>query len=309
MSKTIKTVSESKTIKTIKTASKVVKVVTESKTVKTARKGPAIGMVVYRGPSRIDGKPIVGIVTFKTDNEKTGNMAQLWILRSDINPMEASQTGEDESICGSCPLKGIARKLEGRERIKSLEKGGTGMTAAGRACYVVLHTAPLQIWTSYHAGSYGEATDEGLRRGIAGRAIRFGAYGDPAALPIDVLERLARLSSGHTGYTHQWENVGKGYSGLLMASVESESGMQAAHEAGWRTFRVRRDSDPIAKGEVACPASPEGGMRKQCATCKACDGVSRAGQSSIVIIGHGGLAATTNVNRLVGSLADQLNRN
>jgi hypothetical protein len=48
--------------------------------------------VIYDGPSLIDGKPIVAIAQVNTGNRKTGNMAQTWILRSDIDPITASRT-------------------------------------------------------------------------------------------------------------------------------------------------------------------------------------------------------------------------
>ena len=62
--------------------------------------------VIYDGPSEIDGKPIVAIAQVKTGNRKTGDMVQTWILRSDVDPITASRTGEDVSICGDCPHKG-----------------------------------------------------------------------------------------------------------------------------------------------------------------------------------------------------------
>ena len=63
--------------------------------------------VIYDGPSQIDGKPIVAIAQVGTGNRKTGKgMVQTWILRSDIDPISASRTGEDSSICGDCPHKG-----------------------------------------------------------------------------------------------------------------------------------------------------------------------------------------------------------
>lgn len=65
------------------------------------------GVVFYEGPSRIDGAPIIGIATFGTSNEKTGNLVQTWILRSDVHPIDAINSGEDASICGSCPLLGL----------------------------------------------------------------------------------------------------------------------------------------------------------------------------------------------------------
>lgn len=69
------------------------------------RKGLFTGLVLYEGKSMIDGKPIVAIanrITDVSDNTKTGAMVQTWIMRSDVNPVDALKSGEDESVCGDC---------------------------------------------------------------------------------------------------------------------------------------------------------------------------------------------------------------
>ena len=47
------------------------------------------GVVFYEGPSMLDGKPIVAIATPSTENRKTGDMIQTWILRRNIDPVRA----------------------------------------------------------------------------------------------------------------------------------------------------------------------------------------------------------------------------
>ena len=64
------------------------------------------GAIIYSGPSRIDGAPIVAIAVWDSSNRKTGSMLQTYILRSDIDPRDANKYGEDFSICGTCDLKG-----------------------------------------------------------------------------------------------------------------------------------------------------------------------------------------------------------
>ena len=51
--------------------------------------------IIYKGPSLLDGKPIVVIATLSNRNSKTGNVVQTYILKSDTNPLEASKTGAD----------------------------------------------------------------------------------------------------------------------------------------------------------------------------------------------------------------------
>jgi hypothetical protein len=64
--------------------------------------------IIYRGPSLIDGAPIVVIATYSDRNKKTGTMLQTYIIREDVDPREASKTGADISICGTCPHRGTA---------------------------------------------------------------------------------------------------------------------------------------------------------------------------------------------------------
>ena len=44
------------------------------------------GVVLYEGPSVLDGAPIAVIATLKSANVKTGDMIQTWIIRSDMHP-------------------------------------------------------------------------------------------------------------------------------------------------------------------------------------------------------------------------------
>jgi hypothetical protein len=63
------------------------------------------GFILYEGASELDNAPIVVIATMSTNNRKTGKMVQVWILRSDIDPIEAFKSKADYSICGNCPQR------------------------------------------------------------------------------------------------------------------------------------------------------------------------------------------------------------
>lgn len=56
------------------------------------------GIILYRGPSMLDGSPIVCIATGiegkASRNGKAGEMVQTWILREDIAPHEAIHTAQ-----------------------------------------------------------------------------------------------------------------------------------------------------------------------------------------------------------------------
>lgn len=238
----------------------------------TAERAPAF--VVYRGPSALNGAPIVAILTGlgrASKNTKTGHMAQLWILADGIEPHAAQQSGADAAVCGSCPLRPA----------NAAAREGTGL----RACYVRTFQGPLATYRARHADPVDlDGACAALR--LAGVAIRLGAYGDPAALPQAVVTSLARAAGYRmTGYSHAWREPRFAWlASYIMASVETTYGARAAHAAGWRTFRVMpRDGMPL-DGEILCPSQAHG---VKCADCRLCDGArSDERRKSIAIHTH-----------------------
>lgn len=241
---------------------------------KTARLPRALGFVLYRGPSLIDGAPIAVIATMKSRNTKTGNMVQTWIIRTDVAPMAALQSGADVSICGDCPHRPML----------------------GGACYVDVSRAPSQVYKAFARGRYVDisARPELIAMVGRGRMVRLGAYGDPMAAPASVWQALVAEAAGRTGYTHQWQNA-RGLAAehvaamlqLCMASADTPAEHATAKAAGYRTFRIRLADEPLARREIACPASDEGGNRTTCEACGACDGAERARAADVAIVVHG----------------------
>lgn len=226
----------------------------------------AKGYVIYEGPSLLDGAPIVAIVTLKSANVKTGDMAQTWILRADEHPMESLQSGRDASICGDCKHR----------------------PSLGGACYVNVGQAPSQVWKSFRAGNYPRVDSSVVAQYLIGRTVRLGAYGDPAAVPAAVWRDLVSMAKGWTGYTHQWL-LRSDLRDLCMASVDDEDEHADAKSAGWRTFRVRTEDESLLNREIACPASDEGGLKTTCEKCKLCAGASTKAKDVAIIV-HGAKA-------------------
>ena len=222
--------------------------------------------IIYNGPSLLDGKPIVVIATYSNRNTKTGTVVQTYILRSDINPLEASKTGEDFSICGSCPMRGEVTTDPKRKIAKR------------RKCYVNLGQGVLIVFKSYKRGVYKEGDPRTMGRD---RFVRVGTYGDPAAVPSEVWDELLAECETWTAYTHQkpWRPD------IAMQSADSYDEAKAHWAEGRRTFRVIVDLGDIDKtNEALCPASKEAGRRVQCTACKLCKGSSLA--KSIAIVEH-----------------------
>ena len=222
--------------------------------------------VIYNGPSLLDGKPIVVIATYSNRNKKTGHVVQTYILRADLNPLEASKTGEDFSICGNCTMRGEVTTDPQRKQAK------------GRRCYVNLGQGVLIVYKSYLRGVYKEGAARDMGRG---RFVRVGTYGDPAAVPSHVWDELLAEADTWTAYSHQsgWRPD------IAMQSADSHADALAHWKAGRRTFRVIADLDHLDKAkEALCPASKEAGRRVQCTACKLCKGSSLA--KSIAIVEH-----------------------
>lgn len=232
------------------------------------------GFVFYDGPSLIDGAPIIGIAVLKSSNVKTGNMVQTYILRADMAPLAAIASGDDASICGDCAHRGDKQ------------------TKRARTCYVDVAKSVQSVFAAWIRGAYPQVAPSDGARLVAGRVVRIGSYGDPAAIPARHWRALIRRAAGHTGYTHQWRQwFARGLRAIVMASADSASDRDTARAMGWRTFRVRTAEEPLAAREIVCPASPKGGDRRQCITCQACDGAPRgAMQASVAIVVHGAMA-------------------
>lgn len=255
----------------------------ESQAMKTTRTPKPQNSVIYSGPSMLDGQPIVVVAILSSGNVKTGNMLQTHIIRSDMDPMKASKTGADYSICGNCTHRGTATD------------DPTKKTAAARTCYVNLGQGPNQVFKAYSAGKYPTAAKpEQISALGKGRMVRLGTYGDPAAVPSSIWDHLLQHAAGHTGYTHQ-HHTGSAHANYkrMMYSADTASEAAAAHSRGYRTFRVIPVQDYSTKGkaaildnEILCPASKENDKGVTCSQCKLCTGSTSAGKS-IAIVAHG----------------------
>jgi hypothetical protein len=210
-----------------------------------------------------DSQRVIIATGFSTpsDNRKTGDMIQVWILVKSVSPTEAIKSGLDRLICGNCVHRG----------------DGHGK---GRSCYVNVGQAPLGIWRAWKAGAYLPLPSVSV---FTGRKVRFGAYGDPTHIPLSLALAIAGVSSGWTGYSHQWRKPSlQGWKTLLMASVDSIAELVIARSMGWSTFRVTPDTDHHSM-ETLCASDRVG---TPCTDCLACAG-ARGGIRAIHIPAHG----------------------
>jgi len=232
-----------------------------------------LGYIAFEGRSKIDGRPIVVIIN-KIDsdsaNDKTGALVQSFILRADIPPLEAINTGADKSICGDCEHRPLLAKQTGKA-----------------PCYVAVWQAPRAVFAAYKAGRYEKATPKQIGKIITGKKLRIGTYGDGAAAPVEIWEEMTAHTAGHTGYSHQWKRPDFDHvkwAPLVMASADSIDDAALANLYGMRVFRVSVGIDP-QPAEAICPASAEAGRRTTCEKCLLCAGTSKTAKD-IVIADH-----------------------
>lgn len=225
------------------------------------------GFIIYEGKSKLDGQPIVALATLSTNNRKTGDMIQTWILRADLNPVDTINARLDSSVCGACPHR------------RSL----------GGSCYVNVGQAPQSVYKAFKRGSYPKYDEQLHAKYIEGRAVRLGAYGDPAAVPVAIWYSLVKYAERHTGYTHQLshKNFDPAILGLCMVSADTPRAALKAHANGQRTFRVKTEEAPLLPNEIECLADSKG---MTCAECGLCDGAERS-KVSIAINVHGSLSS------------------
>ena len=238
--------------------------------------GALLGVFIrYR--STIDGAPCIAVINRARANRKIakrGEIAlQVWYLRADQSPVQASKAGVDASICGACPRR---HSLEGD-------------------CYVTIFRAPYSVYSAFERGRYSEIKRSKPTKAQLGflrsaNYLRLGSYGDPLSAPLSVSYRIftyTGLYGSHTGYTHLWRQAKPDARFFLMASVDTRAEQQEARLLGWSSFLA---TDKVAKGAIHCPAQRTNG-KISCSVCLACDG-ARDRQREIEIVEHGQLSTT-----------------
>ncbi|MHC4412858.1 MAG: DUF7227 family protein [Planctomycetota bacterium] len=179
-----------------------------------------------------------------------------------MQPHVAQKNGCDEAICGDC-----THRVNG-------------------TCYVVTFQGPRAAYDSYKAGRY--ATFNGDYSVFQHRKVRFGAYGDPSLIPLDIVRNIADNCVGWTGYTHQWNNpVGAEYSAYLQASCDTVEHLETATAKGWGSFTVLPvgfDKNSLPFKTTRCPASIDDTV--QCIKCGLCNGSQRHAHKVVIEV-HG----------------------
>jgi hypothetical protein len=115
------------------------------------------------------------------------------------------------------------------------------------------------------------------------RYVRFGTYGEPSLLPIELVKEMTKVAMSWTGYTHQWKKVNHEYARYFMASTHSVEEEEIATFIGYRSFVA---SPIVIPQFISCPASKEMGFKSNCSKCGLCSGTMGKGKKSVIILEH-----------------------
>lgn len=205
-------------------------------------------IVVWRGKSLIDGSPIQALLTIKHSNRKIGSRTvQLWILPM-FYPFTQNKANRQShnGVCGACPMGG---QYTGQD--------------TKRTCYVNAMSVNT-VWKGVNELSVNMKLALDVLDLLHAPVLRLGAWGDPAAVPKRIINKLAKACVASIGYTHQWKQLDQ-LKGLVMASTSSDVEAREAQAQGWKTYRI--GTARAGKGEIECPSK-----LKSCDQCQLCDG-------------------------------------
>lgn len=172
-----------------------------------------------------------------------------------------------EKVCFDCPFRGYLKCYTHKYQ--------------QYAGFVSMLKSIVREFTTLDFVPYVGSATEKILCMAKGRYIRFGTYGEPTLIPLDLVASMVDVSKSHTGYTHQWaKNLD--FAKYFMASTHNEAQAGIAQKMGFRSFIA---TDKPIKTAVVCPASKEAGFKSTCEKCGLCSG-SRKGTKNIVILEH-----------------------
>lgn len=191
--------------------------------------------------------------TGTTKNTKTGDVPTLWV---------GSTREESKASCKGCPL---------------LDSGD---------CYAQFGTPSIGHGSMIRAARKGKrytlkAALQTSKR--SAKMARFGAIGDPAALPMQYLRKAIKavrsVGLDPVGYTHHWRSKPE-LAGVFMASCDSLEDCDNAIAMGYRAAVVLpwdhkgKFTTPQGAKGIVCPAmaAEEKGKSVTCNDCRLCDG-------------------------------------
>ena len=179
-----------------------------------------------------------------------------------------------KSNCGQCPLR----------------KGGCYTFKFNQA---LGHLSMLRSMTNKFENvenlpEFHEIDFDLLGEWVTNKYVRFGTYGNPDTMPIDLVEFMCERAKTWTGYTHNWKDESKiEYLQYFMGSAHNDKQLSS-----WEAIRTDKMRFFITDGEkgIQCPASEEyearTGKTTTCSKCGLCSGTMGKGKGDVRINTH-----------------------
>lgn len=216
---------------------------------------------------------VIASFQFGSGNRKTGQSIQVYMLPHEMIENGGYHKDLDERVCFYCRYS----KNGGCYVLKGFPRHGLN--------------AKLKRLKRTQEYKKPNSSSEILAKAREYTYIRFGAYGEPVLLPVQLIKDLTK-GRRWTGYTHQWKlPENSPYKDFFMASVHSMEEAMQAESMGWRWYLILEKGQSLPKEfeirgnaityqdriiAVNCPASKESGERTTCNRCGLCNGASKS---------------------------------
>jgi len=133
---------------------------------------------------------------------------------------------------------------------------------------------------------YSEDIHAKILTAAAGKYFRFGSYGEPSLIPVNLIADITAVAKLFTGYSHQWQKF-PDLSAYFMASTHNLQELEQAEKLGFRSYMAGDFTlTELVNGLVNCPASAEAGKKSHCSKCGLCSGTTGKGNKSVYINLH-----------------------
>lgn len=114
--------------------------------------------------------------------------------------------------------------------------------------------------------------------------VRFGSYGEPTLIDVNLVSEICDIAKSWTGYSHQWRKKPE-FAPYFMASTHNLAESLRAELMGFRSFIATNDLID-SKELINCPASKEMHFISNCSKCGLCSGSKGKGKKSVQILNH-----------------------
>jgi hypothetical protein len=220
------------------------------------------------------GEVIVQTYTFSEEQYRLANLGRKITMKEFF--------AADGTNCLDCPFSG------NQFAAGTYAKNAKGLRITCYTHKFMQYSGFLSMLRSFDLNKvayYDAAMAENIIKKSAGKFIRFGTYGEPSLMPIELIRDMAAVAKSHTGYTHQWNKPwAKEYGNYFMASVHDQLEAVIAQQQNYRSF-IAKGINQQAAG-IQCPASKESNYVSNCSKCSLCSGFLGKGKKDVIINLH-----------------------